>query len=377
MQPAPNRHLSYIEGMRGLAALYVVLGHFCTMVDPAQRIAKSSSLAGLISRQFWFGHLAVAAFIVISGFCLQLALFNRGGRGTVIHLKSFFVRRCRRILPPYYACLILSLVVCWTVTRYQTGMPWSQYVPLTTPNVAAHFTMIHNLSPEWMYKINGVLWSIAIEFQLYFLFPAIAAIAARRARWPVLFTVGFAVAGLGLAVPAAHKSYFWFLWLFWIGAMAAREAFAGEDDGKGRWAGWLALGSVLAVVAWTAIDRSTMASDLALGYGIAVLLMVLAKRPQNLVTRILGSRLLAGLGAFSYSLYLIHHPLLQVLYVNRPAWASTPVRQWAYLLAIGIPVILFLSWIFYRVFERPFMSKPAARRPVPVATEAPVLVTEP
>src|SRR6185503_12558932 len=77
----PKQKLAYIDGMRGAAALYVVLGHLCAMVDPNLRIGKPSQtpewLQGLMS-PFSYGHLAVAAFIVISGFCLQMSLFDRG-----------------------------------------------------------------------------------------------------------------------------------------------------------------------------------------------------------------------------------------------------------------------------------------------------------
>src|SRR5947209_3306286 len=103
--------LVFIEGLRGLAALYVVIGHICSMADPGVFMGlrgPGPEWLHVGMQPFGFGHLAVAAFIVMSGFCLQTSLFN-GGTGELTDFKRFFKRRALRILPPYYACLALSV----------------------------------------------------------------------------------------------------------------------------------------------------------------------------------------------------------------------------------------------------------------------------
>jgi peptidoglycan/LPS O-acetylase OafA/YrhL len=81
-------------------------------------------------------------------------------------------------------------------------------------------------------------------------------------------------------------------------------------------------------------------------------------RPRHWFMRLLGCKPLAMLGLFSYSLYLMHHPIEQILYYYRPAWASGEAGVFQYLTAC-LPVILLASWVFWWVFERPFLRRPA------------------
>jgi peptidoglycan/LPS O-acetylase OafA/YrhL len=71
-----------------------------------------------------------------------------------------------------------------------------------------------------------------------------------------------------------------------------------------------------------------------------------------------------GLGGFSYSLYLIHHPIEQVIYAYRPDFVQGPVQVFWYLMAAGLPMILIFSWVFALVFERPFVTRRAPKEAV-------------
>ena len=99
---APRVKLLFLDGMRGLTALYVLLFH---LYIPA---GLSSAVQHGLS---WlrFGHYAVGVFIVLSGYSLMLPVArSQDGRipGGVV---DFFKRRARRILPPYYAAIVCSL----------------------------------------------------------------------------------------------------------------------------------------------------------------------------------------------------------------------------------------------------------------------------
>src|SRR5207248_1852670 len=135
-----------------------------------------------------------------SGFCLQTSLFN-GGNGEVTDFKRFFKRRALRILPPYYACLAVSILIALYITPLGKGLPFSQYIPLTPQVLTSHVFMYHNFSPDWMYKINGVLWSIAIESQLYLLFPLLVWLMARGSRPSMLLLASSVSAAVLIAWP--------------------------------------------------------------------------------------------------------------------------------------------------------------------------------
>lgn len=371
--PATDR-LPFLEGLRGLAALYVVLGHFWSMADPSRlagRTSRAPEWLQSLMRPFDFGHLAVAAFIVISGFCLQLSL-HANGTGRLVSLSGFFKRRARRILPPYYACLGLSLIVCVLVTQNQRGMPWALYLPVTWPNVLAHLFLIHNLSLDWMYKINGVLWSIALEAQLYLLFPLLVILRVTAGRFGLLAITSVVAAAIVLLVPGAPKLYPWYLALFSMGMVSAH--FSYRPNLRLGTLPWLAV-----AVAWPAMvgcgylcatESSLALRDACLGVAVACLIYAWTVRPKFLAARALSVRPLVALGGFSYSLYLMHHPIQQVVYVLRPAGVSGSLLELLYLLLVGLPIILGLTYGFSVWFEQPFISRrrPARETPTPRPT---------
>lgn len=342
-----------------MAALYVVFQHIWTMVDPYGKLYSGSargSFLGEIELFCLHGHFAVAAFIVISGFCLQMSLYRRGD-GQLKDFKRFFARRCERILPPYYACLILSLIVAITVTSRQVGLPWSQYVPVTPQNVISHLLMVHNLIPSDMYRINGVLWSISIEFQLYFMFPLFCAVLWRYGASVLVAILSVVAVILLAAFEPATKLYVWFIPLFGLGMVAARFAFDPRfRDRVPKFLGAVSVGLFLMAFAVTTQTKALYFRDPVLGLAVAVGLLAMVQNPVSLGRRMFGSKVLVWLGGFSYSLYLMHHPVLQLVYLSRPVVVSTPLRQLAYCAFVGLPIILAVCFGFYWLFERPFLN---------------------
>ncbi len=343
-----------------MAALYVVLGHIAALVDPSSLThlpSKAPVWLQSILGVFGYGHLAVAAFIVISGFCLWLALFQRNDTG-VADVGKFLIRRCKRILPAYYGCLLVSILVALYVTPRGHGMPFSQYLPVTEDNVLAHAFMVQNVNPSWMYKLNGVLWSISIEFQLYFLFPLLAR-GMRRPGWlPVLVATIVASVAMALMIPRGVKLYPWFLAFFFVGMVAAWYALA--KPSKGPWLWFIgALGLATCIVA-TSADWSPIISECGIVLTVIALLAEGTRadyKGKKSIASVFAVRPLAFVGAFSYSLYLMHHPILQVFAIFRPRMFHTPLRELAYLLAIGLPVVLALSLGFSLVCERQWVIK--------------------
>lgn len=345
-----------IEGLRGLAALYVLLGHVVTLIDPLRTFPSRKDIPAALTRftdLMWHGHLAVAAFIVISGFCLQWALFSRSETGEFTGWKKYLVRRCRRILPPYYACLALSLLVCYFVTSRYDRMPFTQYIPVNTSNTLAHVLLVHNWSIDWMYKINGVLWSIAIEFQLYFLFPVLVWLLVKARNIFAVIVVSGGVLIVLNVLPGQAKYYLWFLPLFMLGMACARSAHSGGMKYSGL-LGWVAFGASC----WYSTNlKSPVTGDLLIGLATALWMMSLVSGTGGIGKKLLGSRLIAGLGAMSYSLYLMHHPILQVVYTLLPREKWSDQQAIVILYAIAVPIILVLVYMFYLVFEKPFIRK--------------------
>ena len=342
-----------------MAALYVVIGHICSLSDPrfiAGRISHSPDWLQRVLSVFSYGHLAVAAFIVLSGFCLELSLFAREN-GVIHSLKRFYKRRAQRILPPYYVCLAISIYVGITITSKQFGIPFEQYLPIDQNTILTHVLLVHNFSLDCMYKINGVLWSIAIEVQLYILFPLFVLAINKLGRTITLVAAGLIAYETILRVPGAPKLYPWYVPLFVGGMVAAHLAFKPPKIGR-----LPVLGSLLTVLCIGGACYSTFrewpifASDLFSGFAVASLCYALTGSQRGPIYRLLIWKPVVVLGTFSYSLYLMHHPIAQILFANRPGWAVGEVNMFLYLLSC-LPLILIGCGIFYFFFELPFIPK--------------------
>ena len=364
----PRLHLEFVDGLRALAALFVVLCH--AWFEPANGFYASRWMNKL---GLSYGHLAVDVFIVVSGFCLMLPLMRRGG--VIESVSSFYWRRARRILPPYYAAVALSALFIVTVAGAKTGTVWDNSLPLTLPQLEAHALLLHNLPlPIPGGAINYPLWSIATECQIYLLMPVLVLSlrrlgAAATLAWTVLFglllTFGFHGA-LASALP-------WYLSLFCMGALAARQCSRPSIPA----AGWARAGSyvLFSVVALTIVARGKeffnahlIVMDTLTGAAAALLLVASfhdAERRQHAVTKLLSWRPLVRVGVFSYSLYLVHAPLLHGFYLVYAAVLPGRPERLFFLLAASIPLIVGLSYLFHLAFERPFLNTRARGKGAP------------
>ena len=113
---APAGRLAGLDGIRGLAALFVVLNHVYLRAWPGFPADRAPFCAG----GFVYGRFAVVVFIALSGFSLALPPARSGWRFD--SLATFARRRAWRILPPYWAALGFSLVMTWFVLA-QPGLP--------------------------------------------------------------------------------------------------------------------------------------------------------------------------------------------------------------------------------------------------------------
>lgn len=373
-RPAPPARLDFLDGLRGLAALYVVAFHAADWVEWGGRPLHERPPFGL--GLLAHGHAAVGVFIVLSGFCLMRPVVASGGRlagGVAGYLK----RRARRILPPYYAATLLSLALIAAVPALNrpSGTAWDRCLPaFRARTLLAHALLTHNLDPRHRLKINAPHWSVATEWQIYFALPLLL-IAWRRLG--IAATVALAVAaGLlpHLLLPAG-KNYDtacpWYLGLFALGmAAAVVEGSAWRDRLPWRAIAILgAAGLVLVLLdprgsagRWVYWDRPLWLRDafvgLATSLGIVAMARDSASGRRALGLSVLRSRPVAALGTISYSLYLTHGPVLALVHA---ATGGRSTADGLRLLALGVPASLAAAWAFYGLVERRFVVGSATR----------------
>ncbi len=361
--PIPvGQRLEYIDGLRALAALWVLLGH--AYYEPGNGYYASRWMTRLALH---YGHIAVDVFIALSGFCLMLPLARRGGTLTKGAVGTFFRRRALRILPPYYAALALSIAFILVAAHRPTGTVWDNTLPLTPRSVLAHLFLLHDLPITGKDgNLNYPLWSIAVECQIYLFFPLIA---LSLARWGNARTLAWTI-GAGLALHLLTKGWLadampWYLGLFAMGAVAARECARNparfQEGFRPLLIGlWTLVPVSIALLGRTRILQAYPLFDTLVGVATALLLAVTfadAPSQRYWLTRLLAWPPLAALGVFSYSLYLVHAPLLHAAYLLlTPALHPAPPVMFGLLLLCS-PLIVGTSYLFHLAFERPFMRR--------------------
>ncbi|MBN6054687.1 acyltransferase, partial [Nonomuraea sp. RK-328] len=306
--PERSARLSGLDGIRGLAALFVVLHHCRLLSFPGFPADTGPAWASWLL----YGHFAVVVFIALSGFSLAVKPARSGWR--LGGLRRFARRRAWRILPPYWAALVFSLAVAWAL------VPQPGQGPPTAKSVVFHGLLVQDLfgSPT----PNGAFWSIAVEAQLYFVLPLLLLVVRRlgavvmvAAVTVVVLAVGVLAGGLPV-VALLMRLTPQFAVLFAVGVLAAGVLRAPVRAPLH----WLALAAFLPVVVLIAVlgPVRTVANffwvDLALAPAAGLFLAAVATgRPRPLV-RVLDSRPLRSLGSFSYSLYLVHAPIVVALH---------------------------------------------------------------
>jgi peptidoglycan/LPS O-acetylase OafA/YrhL len=365
-KPSPVKHLGYLDGLRGLAALFVVVHHAYLQLD-GETLMRG--IVGSALKVFSYGRYSVDLFIVLSGFCLMLPVVKGNGeiRGGT---WKFFQRRAWRILPTYYLALVLSLVLGMTIISQPMGL-WGASIPVSWKSLITHLLLVHDISGD-DHNLNYVFWSVAVEWRIYFLFPLL--LLAWRRFGGVKTTLVSIACSYALFVACklftregltAH-----YIGLFAMGMLSASIAFSGSTGGYERlqklpWAR-LVFATTLAVVLVSMVQMRQGAGvpeslrDIILGIWAMCLLVMVAQRESGWVYNFLSWKPLAFLGTFAYSIYLIHAPLLQVIsQYLLPSGLSSALQKFLILSLIGTPLIIAMSYLFFLVCERPFLRKKA------------------
>lgn len=362
----PLTRLGYVDSLRALAALYVFASHMMLQV---WWLALPGGALGLYVAFFRYGHQAVSVFIVLSGYSLMLPVARNGFRlpwGT----WRFYWRRARRILPPYYLAMGVSLLLIWLLIGQKTGAPWDTTLPVTPRILVEHLLLVQDFSRVAPTGINYVLWSVAMECQIYLLFPLLVVfwrryhpLFALSVVVALAFFVAMALIPTWIGQAPGYGSVAFapqFVGLFAMGMFAATLTEAGAPlwtklRDRGLWDALTALGFILVALSFP--GQREFLLDLVTGLTVMVGLLACSRPGRNPLRAALEWRPLVWMGGFSYSLYLIHAPLIQVLwqYVISPLRLSDFAAYLA-LLALGVPLVLTLAWVFWYLCERPFLN---------------------
>ncbi|WNM36749.1 acyltransferase [Streptomyces sp. Li-HN-5-11] len=341
-----------MDGLRGLAALYVVLFHCWLYTFPGY----PHSSAPVWLDELMFGRLAVVFFLVLSGFSLAISPARHGWRSDGV--ARFLRRRAWRILPPYWAALAMSLIISRFV------VPASHH---GTPGGAS--ILVYGLVAQDVFTVptpNGAFWSIGVETELYLLFPLLLLVRRRFSAAVLVACVTLPVIARGMTAAGAspvegdnrltpHLAPVFVAGIAGAGVVVAR-------DGVRRlpW-GWFALLAAVPVLALAVVQGHVWTLnhyfwvDLAIAPAMTMLLAAVATGRPAILIRFLTTRPVRSLGDFSYSLYLIHLPIVMaVIRRAAPRFVSPGLPTFWFALGLALPVSVLGAWLFSQIFEMPF-----------------------
>ena len=369
----PRLHLAFLDGVRAVAALLVTFGHLWGVMlhHPVYPGVK-----GILVNWIDNGHLWVNCFIILSGFCLMLPVArSRTLRGGWL---AFYKSRARRILPPFYAIIAFSIVK--TLLRDHT-IP----LPVVLVNVFVLQDIVH-----YSKALNAPLWSVALEWKIYFLFPVLVWLWVRYG-YPVTLGVAAVISAVVLAfysgwpvITYMSNACPWYVFMFAMGMTSAGLACQAEVSPRLPRVAWtllalsLALGWAQAHL-WSALPPGFLTEllhipteDLLQGLVFSTSLFLLTRAAVYQMKSLVITPFLAALswrplvfiGTFSYSLYLVH--FLVIFAIQDHLTSLLHTRAIAIIGPLDMAITLCIAYVFHLVFERPFMTKPGIK----IKTEA-------
>lgn len=351
-----SARLHSLDGLRGIAALIVLIHHSLltipALADPyySDVAAKGGSVEWWLIHTplhlLWEGKAAVYIFFILSGIVLTLPVLKASSRYS---WRAFYPQRIVRLYLPVWGSVALAAIVFWLLPRQ--GVPNSEWLlerpkEMDSKGILESLTLIASpgglISPLWSLQWE-VLFSIVVPIYIWF--------ALKFQRWPFLIGIGCVV--VSSVGGALEESILIYPPMFMLGAVIAvrldhiRKLSHGLSNRQ-----WIALtlaSAALMSAHWIALAFNP--SDALLGSMIGPTLigsalMVVAAIGWPKMSRTLTAPILLWLGTISFSLYLVHEPIVVGLgYLAGPnIWWSIPA---------GIFISLVVGHIFYRIIEKP------------------------
>ncbi|WP_439630756.1 acyltransferase family protein [Gemmata sp.] len=340
----------WLDGLRGIAILITLGAHL-----------------GL----FWGGYLGVDIFFVLSGFLITTLIVEEWQSAGAVSLKRFYLRRCLRLQPALFALVAFGLVYT-TWFRPDEAKEFRKEAVVAACYIA-NWPNIHMLPQETL----GHTWSLSVEEQFYLVWPLLlygmlrAGLTTREVMWVAL---GGALlsAALRLLIVSfydpTHPAYLATIyWLYAASHTRADALLIGCAVGlfatsglipAGRWfrhvtgLGAVASAAGLGYMVWTLpLVSQSLYQGLftAAAVMVAVILLRLLAAPSLVGTWVLGAAPLVAIGRLSYSLYLVHIPVLR--------WVPHgPLGWWALReVCLMLAAIFAAALVSYFLIERPFL----------------------
>ncbi len=340
-----------IDGLRAIAVGAVILYH--------------AQITFFGFQPFKGGFIGVDIFFVISGYLISFIILKELITTGSFSFKHFYERRIRRILPALLFVILVSLPFAWIYLIPSRFVDFSESI-LYSLGFSSNF-YFHYSGQEYGAEVGGLkpflhTWSLSAEEQYYILFPIVLLITFKYLRKFLIYILIFGFIISLVLADWTSKNYpstsFYFLhtrmWELIAGSILAYFELIKGHRSKNK-----SLNLILPFIGLILIGHSIIFFDdkmhhpsfYTLSPIIGVCLMIWFSNQNNLITKILSTKLFVGVGLISYSLYLWHYPFFAF---NRITYFTQGILFNKILLII---IILLVSIFSYYFVERPCRNK--------------------
>lgn len=333
--------LQTIDAFRGIAALFVLLGHAATFFD-LQHVPR-----------FW---LAVDLFFLISGYVLAAVYAPRFRTGLTV--GAFLRARLVRLYPLYLLGLALGTISASAALLLGRGD-----LSVVDFAVAVATGLFMLPSPTWtaddsLFPLNFPAWSLFFELVANLAL----ALLWRRLSTPILIAIvmACAVAMIRYGDPGAGEAWSSILggfprvgYSFFLGVLLQR--FRRGEAGPG-WSPWIAAAGIAGVLLMNDLPGGSMADVLTVLFIFPAILWLVAEREPRL------GRIAQGLGALSYPLYVVHVPVISIITRGIVFFGGKPEPLAPWLGLATIALLTVLSLLLERFYDRPLRGRLARLR---------------
>jgi len=339
-----------IDGLRAIAVLAVIFYH--------------AQITILDHQPFQGGFIGVDIFFVISGYLITSIILKELITTGTFSFKYFYERRIRRILPALQLIMLVSFPFAWSYIIPGSFIDFSKSILYSlgfSSNFYFHFTGQQYGAESGLLKPFLHTWSLSVEEQYYILFPIILLITFKYLRkyLGLILILGFVISLIftDWSIKNHPSETFYFLhtriWELLAGSILAYFEIQLGRRSENRILNLL-LPSVGILLIGHSIflfnDKMFHPSFYTLSPIIGVCLVVWFAGTNELITKILSSKLFVGTGLISYSLYLWHYPIFAFYRIKNFTPSEFDKIELIFLTFV-------LSIISYFFVERPFRNK--------------------
>ena len=340
-----SRRYESLGAWRGVAALSVLLFH------SFGRFEQESIWGPLepVRHAAGFGWLGVHLFFVISGYCIaeKITALSRRQAGPT----AFWKNRLGRILPPYWAALLFALALNLAAVPFN-HVPWRAQLPASPSDALEHLLLIEPYFGRPASLL--VAWTLTCEIGFYAIAGCALALPAGPRSLALAWTAGALLCLAPLVSPVLATHPIIGSWPDFFAGVAAFQAVGGDADGRFVRRGWLGLGALVGIGAmrtltvahseggWYRLDAPVFA-------GILIGLHPWDQRVMSFAS----VRLLAAAGMISFSLYLVHVPVVSPMINLGMRWIPATSAGFLPLWLASVVAALGAAVLFHRWVEHP------------------------